>query len=32
MGGGNFIVMKEAAAPILVNGRHWGAVRLAFKF
>jgi methyl-accepting chemotaxis protein len=32
MGGGNFIVMKEAAAPITVNGRHWGGVRLAFKF
>ncbi len=32
MGGGNFVVMKEAAAPITVNGRHWGGVRLAFKF
>lgn len=32
MGGGNFMVMKEAAAPITVNGRHWGGVRLAFKF
>jgi methyl-accepting chemotaxis protein len=32
MGGGQFIVMKEAAAPIVVNGRHWGGVRLAFKF
>ncbi|MDP9045932.1 MAG: methyl-accepting chemotaxis protein [Pseudomonadota bacterium] len=32
MGGGNFIVMKEAAAPITVAGRHWGGVRLAFKF
>jgi methyl-accepting chemotaxis protein len=32
MGGGNFIVMKEAAAPIVVNGRHWGGLRLAFKF
>ena len=32
MGGGTFIVMKEAAAPITVGGRHWGAVRLAFKF
>jgi methyl-accepting chemotaxis protein len=32
MGGGNFIVMKEAAAPITVNGRHWGGLRLAFKF
>ena len=32
MGGGNFIVMKEAAAPIAINGRHWGGLRLAFKF
>ena len=32
MGGGSFVVMKEAAAPITVAGRHWGGVRLAFKF
>jgi methyl-accepting chemotaxis protein len=32
MGGGNFIVMKEAAAPIVVAGRHWGGLRLAFRF
>lgn len=32
MGGGNFVVMKEAAAPITVRGRHWGGLRLAFKF
>jgi methyl-accepting chemotaxis protein len=32
MGGGNFVVMKEAAAPINVNGRHWGGLRLAFRF
>ena len=32
MGGGKFVVMKEAAAPIVVGGRHWGGVRLAFKF
>ena len=32
MGGGQFIVMKEAAAPIHVAGRHWGGLRLAFKF
>ena len=32
MGGGHFVVMKEAAAPISVNGRHWGGLRLAFKF
>jgi methyl-accepting chemotaxis protein len=32
MGGGNFVVMKEAAAPIHVAGRHWGGLRLAFRF
>lgn len=32
MGGGNFVVMKEAAAPISVAGRHWGGLRLAFRF
>ncbi len=32
MGGGNFVVLKEAAAPIVVDGRHWGGLRLAFKF
>lgn len=32
MGGGKFVVMKEAAAPITVNGRHWGGLRLAFHF
>lgn len=32
MGGGEFVVMKEVAAPIVVDGRHWGGVRLAFKF
>jgi methyl-accepting chemotaxis protein len=32
MGGGNFVVMKEVAAPITVGGQHWGGLRLAFKF
>jgi len=32
MGGDPFIVMKEAAAPIAVWPRHWGGLRLAFKF
>jgi methyl-accepting chemotaxis protein len=32
MGGGQFVVMKEASAPITVNGRHWGGLRLAFQF
>jgi methyl-accepting chemotaxis protein len=32
MGGGKFVVMKEVAAPIVVGGRHWGGLRLAFHF
>lgn len=32
MGGGDFVVLKEAAAPIVVNGRHWGGLRLAYRF
>jgi methyl-accepting chemotaxis protein len=32
MGGGRFVVMKEAASPIQVSGRHWGGLRLAFQF
>ena len=32
MGGGRFVVMKEVAAPINVQGRHWGGLRLAFQY
>ena len=32
MGGGRFVLLKEASAPIMVNGRHWGGLRLAFNF
>jgi methyl-accepting chemotaxis protein len=32
MGAGQFVLLKEAAAPIVVNGRHWGGLRLAYKF
>jgi methyl-accepting chemotaxis protein len=32
MGGGNFALMKDLSAPILVKGRHWGALRLAYRF
>ncbi len=31
MGGGNFVMMKDISAPVTVNGRHWGGVRLAVK-
>ncbi len=32
MGGGRFVVLKEATAPIMVAGKHWGGLRLAFNF
>jgi len=31
MGGGNMVMMKDLSAPITVNGRHWGGLRLAYK-
>ncbi|MGE0613298.1 MAG: methyl-accepting chemotaxis protein [Hyphomicrobiales bacterium] len=31
MGGGNFVVMKEVDAPVMVDGRRWGTLRLAYK-
>lgn len=31
MGNGMRIAMKDASAPILVRGRHWGAVRVAYS-
>ena len=31
MGGGRIIMLKEYDAPIIVQGRHWGAMRLAVK-
>ncbi len=32
MGGGEFAVMKDLSAPITVAGRHWGGLRLAYKY
>ncbi|PWV58880.1 methyl-accepting chemotaxis protein [Plasticicumulans acidivorans] len=31
MGGGNYVLMKEVAAPIVVRGRHWGGLRIGYK-
>ena len=31
MGGGVFAMMKDLSAPITVNGRHWGGLRIAYK-
>jgi methyl-accepting chemotaxis protein len=32
MGSGIVVVTKEVDAPIVVHGKHWGGLRLAFKF
>lgn len=32
MGGGQFRMMKDLSAPIIVNGQHWGGLRLAYGF
>jgi methyl-accepting chemotaxis protein len=32
MGGGKRILMKDLSAPIVVHGRHWGGLRLAYLF
>jgi len=31
MGGGQFVLMKDVSAPIMVRGRHWGGFRIGFK-
>ncbi|ABC22354.1 methyl-accepting chemotaxis protein [Rhodospirillum rubrum] len=31
MGGGSFIMMKDASAPIFVKGRHWGGFRMGYR-
>lgn len=31
MGGGEVHVMRDASAPILVKGRHWGALRIGYQ-
>ena len=32
MGGGQYVRMKDISAPIAVRGRHWGALRIGYKF
>ncbi len=32
MGGGTFVLMKDLSAPIKIQGRHWGGVRIGYKF
>ncbi|MEP7007103.1 MAG: methyl-accepting chemotaxis protein [Sphingomonas bacterium] len=31
MGGGEFVLLKDLSMPIWVGGRHWGALRLAYR-
>lgn len=31
LGGGRFVLLKEAAAPIVVKGRAWGGLRFGYK-
>lgn len=31
MGGGQFMMMKDVSAPIMVKGRHWGGMRSGYK-
>lgn len=31
MGGGQFALMKDVSAPIIVDGQHWGGLRLAYR-
>jgi methyl-accepting chemotaxis protein len=30
MGGGKFVMMKTAGAPVRIGGRHWGAASIAY--
>lgn len=32
MGGGHSVLMKDVSAPIFVQGRHWGGLRIGFGF
>ncbi|MDQ5895986.1 MAG: methyl-accepting chemotaxis protein [Pseudomonadota bacterium] len=32
MGGGKHVMLKEASAPIIVQGRHWGGLRIGYRF
>jgi methyl-accepting chemotaxis protein len=31
MGGGEFVLMKNVSAPIVVGGRHWGGFRIGYR-
>ena len=31
MGNGQYVLMKDLSAPIVVNGQHWGGLRLGYR-
>ncbi|MGE5475898.1 MAG: methyl-accepting chemotaxis protein [Bacteroidales bacterium] len=31
MGGGQYVMMKDISAPIMVDGRHWGGLRIGYR-
>ncbi|HLO76201.1 MAG TPA: methyl-accepting chemotaxis protein [Magnetospirillum sp.] len=31
MGGGQFVMMKDISAPITIQGRHWGGLRIGYR-
>ncbi|MGE5504727.1 MAG: methyl-accepting chemotaxis protein [Actinomycetota bacterium] len=31
MGGGKFVMMKDVSAPITIQGRHWGSLRVGYR-
>ena len=32
MGAGYFVVIKSLAVPLIIGGRHWGTLRIGYKF
>lgn len=32
LGGGDFLIVKDVSAPIVVQGKHWGALRIGYGF
>lgn len=32
MGGGNFVLMREVDVPLFIRDRHWGGLRMAYKY
>jgi methyl-accepting chemotaxis protein len=32
MGAGHYVVIKSLAVPLIIGGRHWGTMRIGYKF